>query len=425
MVKNHTVVIDGVETDKEAEFNWSSKLQGVVLGSFYYGYVALQIPGGWLALKVGGTRLFGVAVLIASTLTLLTPVASRTSVVLLIIVRVGEGLVLGVLFPCNHAIWSKWAPSMERTTLVSIAVTGCTVGSIVTMPISGLLTRYDLDGGWPAVFYTFGIFGILWYVAWFVLAFESPSVHPTITEDERSYIELTAINMDEVTKGSVPWKSIITSGPVWGIIVAAFASDWGLYVLLICVPLFLMDILHYEVAAMGFAAAAPFVFKSLSCPIAGITADLLRRNILSTKTVRKVYYTTGALTAGVFILMAGYFKEPNEVIGCMCVAGAAAGMVYAGFQVNMLDIAPRNASVVMGIVNAASNTAGFLSPMLVGFITHDKTAREWRTVFWITFLLYVIGSIVFIALMTADRQKWDKVEGVSREPTTEDAITPR
>ena len=67
---------------------------GVVLGSFYYGYVTLQIPGGWLALKVGGTRLFGLAVLIASILTLLTPVASRTSVVLLIIVRVGEGLVL-------------------------------------------------------------------------------------------------------------------------------------------------------------------------------------------------------------------------------------------------------------------------------------------------------------------------------------------
>ena len=44
---------------------------------------------------------------------------------------------------------------------------------------------------------------------------------------------------------------------------------------------------------MGFAAAAPFVFKSLSCPIAGVTADLLRRNILSTETVRRVYYTAG------------------------------------------------------------------------------------------------------------------------------------
>lgn len=24
------------------------------------------------------------------------------------------------------------------------------------MPISGLLTRYDFDGGWPAAFYPFG-----------------------------------------------------------------------------------------------------------------------------------------------------------------------------------------------------------------------------------------------------------------------------
>ena len=83
-------------------------------------------------------------------------------------------------------------------------------------------------------------------------------------------------------------------------------------------------------------------------------------------------FLAGELTAGLFILMTGYFKKPDAVICCMCVAGAAAGTVYAGFQVNMLDIAPRNASVVMGIVNAASNTAGFLSPMLVGFITHRK-----------------------------------------------------
>jgi len=89
-------------------------------------------------------------------------------------------------------------------------------------------------------------------------------------------------------------------------------------------------------------------------------------------TINFFFFPVGALTAGLFILMAGYFKNPDAIISCMCVAGAAAGTVYAGFQVNMLDIAPRNASVVMGLVNAASNTAGFLSPMLVGFITHRK-----------------------------------------------------
>ena len=73
-------------------------------------------------------------------------------------------------------------------------------------------------------------------------------------------------------------------------------------------------------------------------------------------------------------MIAGYVKSREGVIGCICVTGAAAGLVYAGFQVNILDIAPRNASVVMGIVNASGNAAGFLSPMLVGFITHDKVS---------------------------------------------------
>lgn len=67
---------------------------GVILGAFYYGYMVFQIPGGWLALRVGGARLFGAAVLIASVLTLLTPAAARWSPVALILLRILEGLVL-------------------------------------------------------------------------------------------------------------------------------------------------------------------------------------------------------------------------------------------------------------------------------------------------------------------------------------------
>lgn len=78
------------------------------------------------------------------------------------------------------------------------------------------------------------------------------------------------------------------------------------------------------------------------------------------------------MTAGLFIVIAGYVKNPTIATASMCVAGAANGLVYAGFQVNILDVAPRNASVVMGICNAIANTAGFLSPMLVGFITRNK-----------------------------------------------------
>ena len=54
----------------------------------------MQIPGGWLGQRFGGTRVFGICLGIASILTMLTPIAARTSVALLITLRVIEGLVL-------------------------------------------------------------------------------------------------------------------------------------------------------------------------------------------------------------------------------------------------------------------------------------------------------------------------------------------
>lgn len=34
-----------------------------------------------------------------------------------------------------------------------------------------------------------GTFGIMWYCFWLLVSYESPAAHPTITEEERKYIE--------------------------------------------------------------------------------------------------------------------------------------------------------------------------------------------------------------------------------------------
>ena len=61
----------------------------------------MQIPGGWLGQRFGGTRVFGICLGIASILTMLTPIAARTSVGALITLRVIEGLALvGSLTNC-------------------------------------------------------------------------------------------------------------------------------------------------------------------------------------------------------------------------------------------------------------------------------------------------------------------------------------
>src|SRR5262245_54389736 len=55
------------------ELGWSLSTQGVVLSAFFYGYLATQVLGGWLADRYGGKRVLGIAVVWWSIFTFLTP----------------------------------------------------------------------------------------------------------------------------------------------------------------------------------------------------------------------------------------------------------------------------------------------------------------------------------------------------------------
>lgn len=56
------------------------------------------------------------------------------------------------------------------------------------MPLSGLLSEYGFDGGWPSIFYVFGLVGVVWSVAFIIFVYEEPTSHPHIDEKEKKYI---------------------------------------------------------------------------------------------------------------------------------------------------------------------------------------------------------------------------------------------
>ena len=47
------------------------------MGSFYYGFIITQIPGGMLCEKLGSKRIIGLMTFLAGILTLLNPFAAR------------------------------------------------------------------------------------------------------------------------------------------------------------------------------------------------------------------------------------------------------------------------------------------------------------------------------------------------------------
>lgn len=73
-------------------YDWDSATQGWILGSFFYGYILTQIPGGYLAGRYGPKWLMGFGILGTVVFTLLTPAAADLGAGYLIAVRVLEGI---------------------------------------------------------------------------------------------------------------------------------------------------------------------------------------------------------------------------------------------------------------------------------------------------------------------------------------------
>jgi ACS family sodium-dependent inorganic phosphate cotransporter len=57
--------LGGPAIDEERPYHWDEQFQGLILSSFYFGYVVTHIPGGILSEKYGGKWPLAIGLLIS------------------------------------------------------------------------------------------------------------------------------------------------------------------------------------------------------------------------------------------------------------------------------------------------------------------------------------------------------------------------
>uniref|UniRef100_A0A8C1X3J5 Solute carrier family 17 member 8 n=1 Tax=Cyprinus carpio TaxID=7962 RepID=A0A8C1X3J5_CYPCA len=417
MVNNNTVYINGTAVMQPAQFNWDPETVGLIHGSFFWGYIVTQIPGGFISNKLAANRVFGAAIFLTSVLNMFIPSAARVHYGCVMFVRILQGLVEGVTYPACHGMWSKWAPPLERSRLATTSFCGSYAGAVIAMPLAGVLVQYV---GWPSVFYIYGVFGIIWYSFWLLLAYDSPAIHPTISEEERTYIETSigegANLMSATEKFNTPWREFFTSMPVYAIIVANFCRSWTFYLLLISQPAYFEEVFGFPISKVGILSAVPHMVMTIIVPIGGQLADFLRsRKILSTTTVRKIMNCGGFGMEATLLLVVGFSHTRAVAISFLILAVGFSGFAISGFNVNHLDIAPRYASILMGISNGVGTLSGMVCPLIVGALTKHKTRLEWQHVFVIASMVHYTGVIFYAIFASGEKQDWADPENTSDE----------
>ncbi|CAL8325586.1 unnamed protein product [Gadus morhua 'NCC'] len=418
MVNNSTIHRDGkIIVIEKAKFNWDPETVGMIHGSFFWGYIVTQIPGGYISSRLAANRVFGAAIFLTSTLNMFIPCAARNHYGTVIFVRILQGLVEGVTYPACHGIWSKWAPPMERSRLATISFCGSYAGAVIAMPLAGILVQYT---GWSSVFYLYGSFGMVWYLFWILVSYESPAEHPTITDEERTYIEESigesAQMMGAMEKFKTPWKKFFCSMPVYAIIVANFCRSWTFYLLLISQPAYFEEVFGFEISKVGMVSALPHLVMTIIVPLGGQLADYLRtNNIMSTTMVRKIMNCGGFGMEATLLLVVGYSHSKGMAISFLVLAVGFSGFAISGFNVNHLDIAPRYASILMGISNGVGTLSGMVCPLIVGAMTKNKTREEWQYVFLIAAMVHYGGVIFYGIFASGEKQPWADPEEMSDE----------
>nr|XP_023423391.1 vesicular glutamate transporter 3 [Cavia porcellus] len=331
----------------------------------------------WPKAVLTGVRVFGAAIFLTSTLNMLIPSAARVHYGCVMGVRILQGLVEGVTYPACHGMWSKWAPPLERSRLVTTSFCGSYAGAVVAMPLAGVLVQYI---GWASVFYIYGMFGIIWYMFWLLQAYECPAAHPTISNEEKTYIETSigeGASVASLSKFNTPWKRFFTSLPVYAIIVANFCRSWTFYLLLISQPAYFEEVFGFAISKVGLLSAVPHMVMTIVVPIGGQLADYLRsRKILTTTAVRKIMNCGGFGMEATLLLVVGFSHTKGVAISFLVLAVGFSGFAISGFNVNHLDIAPRYASILMGISNGVGTLSGMVCPLIVGAMTRHKVTAS-------------------------------------------------
>jgi MFS transporter, ACS family, solute carrier family 17 (sodium-dependent inorganic phosphate cotransporter), other len=377
------------------QYGWSPVVLGTVLSAFFWGYSVSPIPGGWLADRFGGKKVVGWGGIWWSLSTILTPLAGAAASGIMVF-RVLLGLGEGVNAPAVQTLLSRWFPLKERTRAVALYLAGSPIGTIIAFPLSTWIVE---TWGWRAVFYITGALSLVLVALWFALGADSPEKDASIGAEERDYI-IDNRGLRE-TEGGVPWKELLSKGPVWGLVIMTFSVAWMIWLFVAWLPTYLMAAHHYSLKESGFYSALPFVANMFGGIFAGWLQDRLIASGHSITRVRKATLTVSSLLTVVFLLLIPGAPAPIYAVWYLTFAMTVFAASQGTVMVNNIDIAPRHAGVLLGIQATVGNAAGALSPIVAGLIV--QRTGNFNGVFYLIAALLIVAVVAWNLLASGEK----------------------
>ena len=388
----------------QEQFGWSESQVGIILGSFYFGYMITMTVGGYLADKYGGKKVLGYALLIWSLFTIITPLFAYQGLWWLILVRILMGLGEGVTFPSWHSIYARWIPFKERTRAVGFTNSGIAAGTLFGFAVAALIID---NYSWEWVFYSFGLIGVFWYFFWNKIVTSYPEDNKYISKDELIIIKSEAPSKETAPK--IPLLRLFRNTPFMAIAIATFCNNWSLYTFLSYLPKYI----NAPVAQGGmgidlgsnifiYSILIPSLVSMISLILGGYLADNLIKNGHGILKVRKSVNSIGFFGSAIFLYLISLEDSLINVIILLCLINICSGICAGGFGVNHADLGPKYTGSLVGISGSIGMIAAILSPIVAGYVL--EITDTWNSIFYICVGILTFGGTFYLIFASAKEQ---------------------
>lgn len=409
-------------------FNWSPEMQGIVMGCFFWTYFLCQTPSGFIAGRFGGYVPICVSLVVSGIVSIVAPFVTHISVYILVALRVILGIVQAAIFPGLFVLACSWVPLHERSSAIAFADVSANIGSLVSFFISGFVIKAY---GWKMMFWLPGTLSLL--TAAIVIPFlrNNPEDHRFVSKTELDLIRgrdkktasrrASESNKDGIeyeeslanttTREAVPWRSILTNGPVWAMLLFRFARGCVTYLQASEMPTYVATVLHEDVVISGLVS-------SVNCGIHIITALVMTkmsevaivRGFLTRTNCRKSLSLLSGFMSAVTIMLIPIFRCNRSYVRVLYAAnGFFVGCGIATDSTLPAEMSTKFHGILYAIANLSANIPGFLIPMLSGAALESFPDRwmAWNTVFFSIGSLLICANLLFLVMASAKRQDFD------------------
>lgn len=286
-----------------ADLHMDPKQAGDAAGIFFWGYLVLQIPGGYLAQHWSAKRFVSVLLVLWGAASVGCGLVRNTQEFW--IMRLALGVAEGGVWPATLVLLANWFPRAEKARANAYWMLCLPAAVIVSSPLSGwILGRWN----WRVLLVSEGLLPFVWLVIWWKFIDDHPHQAQWISAGEKEHLENTLRQeMGEV--GTAPTESYLrafTHPQVLLLIVIYFLVNTGNYGYLFWLPSALENAGIANHLLAGVLFAVPYL-------ITGVGMTLISRH--SDRTRERRHHVSFALAfAGICMLGSVLVREAAPIL---------------------------------------------------------------------------------------------------------------